>query len=154
MGIELFTNEQKTKEGEVDISAPAFSITKVQAALGLLISGILGVVPARLKDDETILVASIAAATLVVLGIFALVAVDIRTRQRAREAALRYGEEKAAEPSSFQALPTKDLVLQLGHNGDEYEVKFATVEKGQVHVMAVRDGEPISATFKETPTPK
>lgn len=153
MGIELFTNAQKTQEGEVDISAPAFSITKVQAALGLLISGILGVVPTALKDNVTILVASIAAATLVVLGILALVAVDIRTRQRAQEAKLRYGDGKSTEPA-FQALPTKDLVLQLGHSKDEYEVKFATVEKGLVHVMAVRDGEPISATFKETPKPK
>lgn len=148
--MELFTNAQKTKDGEVAISAPAFSATKVQAALGLFISGILGGLPAALKSDETILVASIAAATLVVLGIFALVAVDIHTRQQAQEAKLRFGDGKEAA-SAFQALPTKDLVLQQGHNSDEYEVKFAVVEKGVVNVMATRDGEAISATFKEAP---
>lgn len=154
MGMELFTNAKKTENKEVEISAPAFSITKVQAALGLLISCILAAVPGAVKDNVTIIVASIAAATLVVLGIFALVAVDIRTRQRAREATLRYGNEQPAAEPSFQALPTNDLILQLGHSSDEYEVKFATVEKGQVHVMAVRDGVPISATFKEAPKPK
>jgi hypothetical protein len=156
--LELFTNAKKTKKEKVDISAPAFSATKVQAALGLLITGIIAVVPASHKDDVTVIVASIAAATLIVLGMFALVAVDIRTRQRAHEAKLRFGGggdggSEAAAPS-FQALPTKKLILQQGHSTDEYEVQLATVEKDLVQVIATRDGDSISATFKETPKPK
>lgn len=156
MGIlsEFFTNEEKTEKDKVDVGSPAFSATKVQATLGTLIVAVLGAVPASLKADKAVVIAAIAAGVLLLLGVFALVAVDIQTRQRAQEAKLRYGDGKPTEPSNFQALPTRDLVLQLGHNDDEYEVKYATVEKGLVHVYADRDGTPISATFKETPKPK
>ncbi len=155
MGIsEFFTNEEKTKDEKVDIGSPAFSATKVQATIGGLIAVIAGTVPTTLKEDESVVIAAIAAGTLLMLGIFALIGVDIRTRQRAQEAKLRYGGGKPSEPSSFQALPVKDLVLQLGHNNDEYEVRYASVEKDLVHVFADREGAAISATFKESPKPK
>lgn len=150
--MEFFTNAQKTENEEVDISAPAFSVTKVQAALGLVITGILGIVPTAHKDDVTVIVASIAAATLVVLGIFALVSVDMRTRQRAQEAKLRFGAPAPAS-ASFQAMPTKGLVLQMGHNSDEYEVSHAAVDGDTVRLYGDREGDPICVTFKEVPKP-
>ena len=153
--LEFFTNNEKTKNGEAEVKAPAFSATKVQASLGVVLVGILAVVPATLKDDEQVVIAALAAATAIMLGVFALIAVDIRTRQRAKEASLRYGGDGAkGSPPSFQALPIEDLVLQKGHNADEYEVKLAMVEEGSVRVVAARDGELVSATFKEAPKPK
>jgi hypothetical protein len=148
--MEFFTNAQKTKDEEVDISTPAFSITKVQTTVGLLITAVLGAVPAALRSNETIIVAAIAAGTVILLGVFALVAVDIMTRQRAHEASLRYGDGKATE-KSFQALPTEELVLQQGHSTDEYELKLAMVEGDSVRLVAARNGDLISATFKEAP---
>lgn len=154
MGLgEFFTNNEKTKEGEVDVATPAFSITKVMSGFGLAITAALGAVPASVKEEPAVVVAAIAAGAAIMLGVFALIAADIRTRQKAREATLRFGDGKPSE-AKFQALPTKDLVLQVGHNSDEYEVKYATVENGVVNVYADRDGAPISVAFKEAPKPK
>lgn len=156
--LELFTNAKKTKKEKVDISAPAFSVTKIGSGVAVLIAALLAALPTTVKENTTILVASIASATLIMLAVLALVAVDIKTRQRAHEAKLRFGGggdggSEAAAPS-FQALPTKKLILQQGHSTDEYEVQLATVEKDLVQVIATRDGDSISATFKETPKPK
>jgi hypothetical protein len=154
--MEFFTNKEKTKEEEVDVASPAFSITKVMAAFGAALAVILGAVPKSLSEDQTIVVAALAAATFILLGVFALSAVDIKTRQRAAEAKLRYGAGKASD-ANFQAMPDKngkDAVLQLKHQGDEYDVRYASVEKDKVHVFADRDGEPIAVSFKEVPKPK
>lgn len=153
--MELLTNNKKTDEGEVDIPTPAFSLTKVQATLGAFVTAVLAVLPASLKSNEAIVIAAIAAGTLVLLGVFALAAVDIQTRQRAREAALRFGGGKAAA-ADFVAVPgsEEDLVLQVGHNTDEYEVKLATVKDGEVTLVATRDGRSISQVFQEPTKPK
>lgn len=152
--LDFFTNEDKTQNNEVDVQAPAFSATKVQAALGIVIAGILGAVPSSLQADQAVVIAAIAAGTAVVLGVFGLVAVDIRTRQRAHEATLRYGNGGVGKPKTFQAVPMEKLVLQKGHSTPEYEVKLAMVEDGSVSLVGARDGELISATFKETPPSK
>jgi hypothetical protein len=151
--MEFFTNKKKTKEGDVDITSPAFSITKVQVALGLLITGIVGVLPPALKENEAVMIASIAAASLVMLGVFALSAVDIKTRQRAAEAQLRFGGGGGGgSKSSFEVMPVEEnLIIQKGHNADEYEVRFAAVKKGGVDLLAARDGEFITVPFKKTP---
>jgi hypothetical protein len=156
MGIEFFTNEKKTAEEKVDVDSPAFSLTKVQTSLGGVIAAVLAVAPKALQEDETVVVAAFAAGTLILLGVFALAAVDIVTRQKAKAATLRYGDGEPAPAAKFQALPTKDLVLQLGHNSNEYDIKYATVDGDVVRVYADRDGEddPISVTFKEVPKPK
>ena len=151
--LEFFTNNEKTKNKEVEIEAPAFSATKVQSLVGAVVLGVLTVVPSRLKTDEQVVIAVIAAGTVILLGMFALWAADIRTRQRAREAALRWGASKE-EPPKFSALPTEDLVLQKGHNAPEYEVKMAMVEEGSISLIASRDGQMVSTTFKEAPQPK
>jgi hypothetical protein len=157
--MEFFTNKEKTKEEEVDVASPAFSITKVMAAFGAALAVILGAVPKSLAQDQTIVVAALAAATVILLGVFALSAVDIKTRQRAAEAKLRYGGDGGGKGSDagFQAIPDKngkDAVLQLKHMGDEYDVRYASVEKDTVHVFADRDGEQVAVTFKEVPKPK
>jgi hypothetical protein len=158
MGLgEFFTNNEKTREEKVDVESPAFSITKVMASLGTTIGAavlaLLAVLPDGLKDDPAIVIAAIAAITLVLLGIFGLVAVDIRTRQKAKEATLRYGEAKSSA-AKFEALPNKDLILQVDGDGEEYKVKYASVENGVVNVYADRSGTPISVAFKEAPKPK
>jgi hypothetical protein len=153
MGIEFFTNEKKTAEEKVAIDSPALSLTKVQASLGAVIAVLLGVVPKALQEDETIIVAAFAAGTLILLGVFGLAAVDIIARQKAKAAELCCGDGKPSK-AKFDAMPTKDLVLQVGHNSDEYEVKYATVEDGLIHLHADREGSPISVTFKEVPKPK
>ncbi len=158
MGLgEFFTNSELTTDPTVDVKAPAFSITKVMSTLGgtlaAAVAAFLLLLPKNLQDDQAVVIAVIAALSLVLLGLFWLAAADIRTRQKATEATLRYGDGKPSE-AKFQALPTKDLVLQVGHNSDEYEVKYATVEKGVINVYADRDGAPISVVFKEAPTPE
>ncbi len=149
MKFEFFTNAEKSEEaGKVDVKAPAFSITKVQASLGALIAVIAGAVPAAIDASETIEVAAIAAGTVIMLGVFALAAVDIVTRQRAREAAMRYGDGEG-KPAKYVALPAKPLVLQQGHNSDEYEVKMLEVEGTGATLVAMRDGETIAAVFRK-----
>ena len=121
MKFEFFTNEK----GEVDVKSPAFSITKVQATLGALITAVAGALPALADASETIKVAAIASGTVIMLGVFGLAAVDIRTRQRAAEAKLRYGSGKTGT-ADFVALPEKKtLVVQEDHSKVEYEVDIA-----------------------------
>lgn len=116
--IELFTNKKKTEENKVEITAPAFSITKVATAFGAVAGAVFLVVPEKLKDDPNVVVASIAAATVIVLGVFALVAVDIRTRQRAQEANRRWpadegDEAPEADTRVFEVGPGETLPLIL-----------------------------------------
>jgi hypothetical protein len=147
--FEFFTNEEKTAEdGKVDVKSPAFSITKVQASLGALITAIAAVAPKALQASETIQVAAIASGTVIMLGVFALAAVDIVTRQRAREATLRFGSGGGGKPGKFVALPEGDLVLQQGHKSDEYEVKMVEVEGEAVTLVATRNGHSISPVFR------
>jgi hypothetical protein len=153
---EFFTNKEKTADGKVDVETPAFSATKVQSLIGGLVMAVIAVVPTKLKEDEQIVIAAIAAGTAILLGIFALWAVDIRTRQRAREATLRWGGGPDGGNGGGAghveiALPSENLVLQKGHNADEYEVKLAVVDKGAVSLVAARDGEVFATTFKEAP---
>lgn len=76
-------------------------------------------------------------------------------RQRAREAALRYGPGKAPEQPLFYATPVeRDLVLQQGHSKDEYEVQIALVENDKVSLVASRNGKTITADFEETSSSK
>lgn len=154
MGLEeFFTNKEKTKDGKVDIDTPAFSVTKVVTVLGAIIGAVLAVVPAQLKEETPVVIAAVASGTLVLLGIFTLVAVDIRTRQKAKAATLRFGDGKPAE-ADFIALPVEDLVLQRGHNKPEYEVSYLKVEGGAVHLYARNGASSITATFEEAVKPK
>jgi hypothetical protein len=151
--LDVITNKEKTENNEVDIVAPGFSATKIQSLIGAAVLGVLAVVPTQLKEDEQVVIAAIAAGTAILLGMFALWAVDIRARQKAREVALRWGAPED-KPQVFQALPTEALILQKGHSTPEYEVKMAMVEEGSVSLVAARNGELVSATFKQAPKPK
>jgi len=154
MGLgEFFTNKEKTKDGQVDVDTPAFSTTKVIAAFGAAVTAALAALPATDSHGEAVQVAAIAAGAFLVLGLCGVFAVDVSTRQKAKEAALRFGDGKP-DAARFQALPTKDLTLQVGGGGKEYDVKYATVEDGVVNVYADREGAPISVAFKEAPKPK
>lgn len=153
MGILTSTQTQSSKE-ELDITSPTFNVTRVGGILGGLVTAVLAVVPAALKENPAVIVAGIAAAALVVVGLIALAAVDVMTRQRAREATLRYGDGKTTQPH-FHAIPVdSDLILQQGHSNDEYEVKVALVENDKVSLVASRNGKTISADFEEAPKPK
>lgn len=147
--MEVLTNKEKTKNKEVEITTPAFSITKVQASLGVAIAAVLAAVPASLRSDEAVVITAIAAGTALLLGVFALAAVDIRTRQRAREATLRFGSDDGASASEFVAVPDgkEKLVLQVGHSTNEYDLRLATVKDGEVTLLATRDGQSIARTF-------
>ncbi|MDX6589827.1 MAG: hypothetical protein QOI84_1101 [Solirubrobacterales bacterium] len=147
--LEFFTNKEKTKKDEVDVASPAFSLTKVQATLGLFITAIVGVVPPALKDDPSVMVASIAAGAAVMLGVFYLAAVDLKTRQRAAEATLRFPDGDAPK-KAFNVVPVEDdLRIQKGPGADEYKVRFAEVSKGQVELLAAHNGDVISVPLKE-----
>jgi hypothetical protein len=146
--MELFTNQQATEKGEVAISAPAFSITKVQAAIGLLGAAIIGIVPASLKDDQAIIITSIAAVTVVLLGIFMLAAVDLVTRQRAEQAKLRYGSGSQAEGTSKTAVPTEPVRMMRSNSDREYAVDALKVEEDAARLLASRDGEDVKIEFK------
>jgi hypothetical protein len=147
--LEFFTNKEKTKKDEVDVGSPAFSLTKVQATLGLLIAAILGAVPPSLKADPAVVIAAIAAAAAVMLGVFFLAAVDIKTRQRAAEAALRFPDGEAPK-KSFNVVPVaEDLRIQKGPNAAEYRVRLAEVKKGEVEILASNDGDFITVPFTE-----
>jgi len=153
VAIELLTNKKKTEDGEVDVTAPAFSVTKIMGTVGAGIAALVAALPAALVNDHAVVIAGIASATAIALGVLALAAVDVKTRQRAHEASLRWGEAKVGEPS-FQAMPKQDVILQMGHNQDEYEVRYASVENGTVHVFAEREGTPVAVTFTKSPKPK
>src|SRR5215218_3648217 len=128
--LELFTNKEKTKKDEVDVGSPAFSLTKAQATLGLLITAVLGAVPASLQADRAVVIAAIAAGAVVMLGVFYLAGIDIKTRQRAAEAALRFPDEE-------------------GPSAAEYRVRMAEVKKGKVEILASNDGDFIIVPFTE-----
>jgi sugar/nucleoside kinase (ribokinase family) len=145
------SSSEKASE-EVDIATPAFNVTKVMGTVGAGIAALAAALPAALVNDHAVIIAAIAAATAIILGVIALSAVDVKTRQRAHEAAMRWGGQKPTE-SAFQAMPSQDVILQMGHNKDEYEVRYASVENGSVHVFAERQGDPVSVTFKKSPKP-
>lgn len=154
---DFFTNREATKEEKVDVETPAFSLTKVQAGIGALIAAVSAVVPTALKENQTVVVGAIAAGTVVMLGVFALAAVDLIVRQRASEAKLRWpggsGGEAAAtakDDSQLLLLPDREgLVLQKKHSGVEYEVVCALSEGSKVTLVARADGQaPLEPTFK------
>lgn len=96
-------NQQSAADSEVSVTAPAFKITTATEGIGAIFAAVLAVLPSALSEDETVVVAAIAAATLIVLGTFALAAVDIRTRQRAKEAELRYGGRRQEDSGQHEA---------------------------------------------------
>jgi hypothetical protein len=147
--LEFFTNKEKTKKDEVDVASPAFSLTKVQATLGLLITAVLGAVPPSLKADPAVVIAAIAAGAAVMLGVFFLAAVDMKTRQRAAEASLRFPDGDSPK-KSFNVVPvTEDLRIQKGPSADEYRVRLAEVTRGKVEILASHDGDFITIPFTE-----
>ena len=144
------TNQQPAKE-EWLISAPAFSITKVQATIGVFITAILGALPASLKADRSIVITAIAAGTLLMLAVLALVAVDIRVRQQAEEAKLRYGNDKPdADDDGLVAVPTGRLRLMKGDSDEEFEVDVLRVNDGKPQLIATRQGTSVSVPFNKT----
>ncbi len=153
MAIELLTNKKKTEDGEVDVTAPAFSVTKIMGTVGAGIAALVAALPAALVNDHAVVIAAIASASAIALGVLALAAVDVKTRQRAHEAALRWGEPEGGA-STFQAMPQGEVILQMGHNKDEYVVRYASVENGSIHVFAERHGTPVAVSFTKTPKPK
>jgi hypothetical protein len=146
--IDFFTNADKAEES--DVSSPAFSLTKVQAGLGAVIVAICGALPASLQSDRTVVVAAMAAGTLIMLGVFALAAVDLVARQRASEATLRWGSAKPAA-SDFVAIPDAEgLVLQEASSGEEYRIRIAEVKDDSVTLVARRGEETLTETFQRT----
>ncbi len=146
--MELFTNKEATADGTVAITAPAFSITKVQTAIGLLGAAILGIVPTALKDDQAIIITSIAAVTVILLGIFMLVAVDMTTRQRAEEAKLKHTSAGASPAATKTAIPAEALRVMQGGNDQEYAVEVLKVEDETVRLLASRNGQDLKIDFK------
>jgi hypothetical protein len=124
---ELFTNKEKTKNEEVEIKAPAFSVTKITSGIGVAVGGLIGallaVVPDELKKHPGVVIAAIAAATLIMLGIIVLAAVDMRTRQRAQEAKLRWPpkqeekDETEAKSPLISEVSLGPWTIQIGPDG-------------------------------------
>jgi hypothetical protein len=147
--VDLFTNAGK--EDEADVNSPAFSLTKVQAGIGALIVAVSAVVPTALKENQTVVVAAIAAGTVVMLGVFALAAVDMMVRQRAAAAKLQYGsgaatatagdDPKADEGVIPLVVEPATLVVQKGPGEQEYKVEFAKLDGDKVTLIAMREGK-------------
>jgi hypothetical protein len=141
---------QETDKEKWLISAPAFSITKVQTFIGLLITGILGALPASLKADRSIVIAAIAAGTLILLGVLALVAIDMHVRQRAEEAKLRYENKTPAPDDDLAAKPTERLRVMRGESDHKFDVNELKVTDGAAHLVATRKGESVSIPFDKS----
>jgi hypothetical protein len=150
--FDLFTNADKS-ESELDVKSPAFSLTKVGTTYGSLLSVVTGGLPAALQANETIRIAAFAAATVVMLGVFALGAVDIIVRQRAAEATLRYSgkghdDDNESAPKRFVAFAdSSELKLQVGSNTEEYDLYAAEVNGGDVTLHAKKNGAPHTESF-------
>ena len=151
--LDVFTNADK-KDSEVDIKSPAFSVTKIGTTLAGLLSVLTAGLPAALEDNVTIRVAAFGAATAIILGIFAVWAVDIMTRQRAAEAKLRYGDgkgdqgEKGSVPDRYVAYPdSNDLKLQAGSSTDEFDVHAVEIEDGEITLQARKNGRRLEEKF-------
>lgn len=109
-------NETQQSE-EWEIKAPAFSVTKFASFAGIAVGAVLAAVPSSLSEDQAVVIASIAAGTLIMLGIFVLVAVDIMMRQRAQEAKRRWptkAEKAKAKSGPAVDLNIGDLVFNMG----------------------------------------
>jgi hypothetical protein len=145
--LDVFTNADKP-ESQLDIKAPAFSVTKIGTTFAALLSVVTAGLPAALRADQTIRVAAIAAATVVMLGAVALWGVDLIVRQRAAEAKLRYGgkgnhDDNGSAPARYVAYPdSNDLKLQVGSSTDEYEIHGVEVDDGEVTLQARHNGKP------------
>ena len=144
--LEFFTNNEATKNKEVDVSAPAFSLTKVSGGLGTLIAAI-AVAAAKLEGTTAVKVAAIGGGALVMVGYFIVAAVDLIVRQRASEAKRRWpdgsgGEGAAKAGGAVTLIADPDtLVLQKEVGGEEYNVKYAEVEGDKVTLIALRKGK-------------
>ena len=147
---EFFSNEKANDEGKTDVTSPAFSLTKVQAGLGALIVAI-GAVAAKIEGTTAVKVASIGGAALVMLGVFALGAVDIIARQRAQEAKLRWGPGSTSGGDGdgpITLLPDDEgLVLQSGPQGEEFGIQYVELDGEKVTVVARRKGQTLAPTF-------
>jgi hypothetical protein len=140
-------SSQEPAKEEWLISAPAFSVTKVQATIGVFITAVLGAVPASLGSDRSVVIAAIAAGTLIMLGVLALVAVDMRTRQRAHEAKLRFGNGGSDSAGDLLAVPAQPLRVMKGSSDEEYDVDMLKVADGKAQLVATRDGGSSSIPF-------
>jgi hypothetical protein len=143
--LEFFTNKEATKKEEVDVTAPAFSLTKVAGLMGVLIAAIGGAT-AKLEGATAVKVAAIGGAALVVA------AFDLIVRQRASQAKLRYGTPSAGgkKPDGpLTLLPdSDDLVLQARHSSEEFEIKLIELDGEKATVVARHDGKTLTATFQ------
>lgn len=153
---DFFTNSEAVEKEKVDVEAPAFSLTKVAALIGVIVAG-FGVAGAKIEDVAAVKVAAIGGAALVLVAYFGVAAVDLIVRQRAAEAKLRWpsgseGEATATVKDDSQLLLLPDrqgLVLQKKHNGVEYEVVCALAEGSKVKLVAQADGQvPLEPIFK------
>lgn len=156
--LEFFTNKEATENKEVDVAAPAFSLTKVSGGLGTLIAAI-AVAAAKLEGATAVKVAAIGAGALVMVGYFVVAAVDLIVRQRASEAKRRWPDGSGGEggDGGGGGTPTgkaitlvageDDLFLQKGPNGKQYEVKYVELEGEKVTVVARRDGDTLAPSF-------
>lgn len=149
--LEFFTNKEATKDEKVDVTAPAFSLTKVAGGLGTVIAAI-AVAATKLEGATAVKVAAIGGGALVMLGYFGVAAVDLIVRQRASEAKLRYGPGSAGDAKTngkvVLVADADDLVLQEKHSGDEYELRFAEVDGEKVTLVARRDGKTLAPSFQ------
>jgi len=149
----LLTNSG-TAEDEAKwlVQAPAFSVTKVQATLAATVVALLAAVPSSLRAERSVVIACLAAATLILLGTLALVAVDIRTRQRAQEAEARYGDVAPAPRVDLIAVPAERLRIMRAASDDEYEVDVIKVTGDSVRIIATRGGKTIAVPFNPPPS--
>jgi hypothetical protein len=147
--LELFTNNEATKEGNVVVEAPAFSLTKVWGGLTAAIGAVAAALPALLGAPQTIVVAAIAAGTVGFVAFLGLAGVDLIVRQRASEAKLRYPAGPGKGNGKVVLLPDQDhLVLQDKHSGDEYELVVAELEDEKVTLIAHRGTKALAPTFQ------
>lgn len=145
---DFFSNKKATEENETAIDAPALSTTKIVGTVGTVI-GLIGAAAAKVSGVTAVKVASIGAGTLVILGVFGLVAADMFVRQRAEAAKLRWGSgEKKADGKKVLVTADEHLVLQEKHNSDEYELRWVELEGETVTLIARRNGETLTATFQ------
>lgn len=153
--LEFFTNKEATTDKKVDVTAPAFSLTKVAGGLGTLIAAI-AVATAKLEGATAVKVAAIGGAALVLVGYFGVAAVDLVVRQRAAEAKRRWpdggttgkgagatagGNAKSAALPVTLAVEPDTLVVQKEPGGEEYKVQYALLEGDKVTLIALRKGE-------------
>lgn len=112
--VDLFTNADQP---EVDIKSPAFSLTKVQAGIGALITAVLT----------------------------GRRAAEAKLRYGGNGGGSDDNGE--APEHFFAIPDVDDLQLQVGPGADEYKIYVAEVEGEKVRLHAQRDGECMRKSF-------